>query len=74
MGIAKHIEEKMGEAGFKPLGIEGYREGKWILIDYDDIVVHIFQKPVREFYDLERLWIEAPHIEAGDEKSLEANV
>ncbi|MFH0811524.1 MAG: ribosome silencing factor [Pseudomonadota bacterium] len=73
MGIAKHIEEKMGEAGFRPLGIEGYREGKWILIDYDDIVVHIFQKPVREFYDLERLWIEAPHIEIGDEKSLKAN-
>ena len=74
-GIAKHIEEKMDEAGFKPLGIEGYAEGNWILIDYNDVVIHIFQKPVRDFYDLERLWSEAPLIEIADEKSLsEANI
>ena len=68
--IAKHIEQKMEEAGFASLGIEGYAEGKWILIDYDDVVVHLFSKPVREFYDLERLWSEAPFVEIADDKSL----
>jgi len=50
----------MGEAGFAPLGIEGYPEGKWVLMDYSDIIVHIFHKPMRDFYDLERLWTEVP--------------
>ncbi|MBW1679479.1 MAG: ribosome silencing factor [Deltaproteobacteria bacterium] len=59
-GIASHIKEKMGEAGFAPLGIEGYPEGKWVLMDYSDIIVHIFHKPMRDFYDLERLWTEVP--------------
>jgi len=66
----------MGEAGFAPLGIEGYPEGKWVLMDYNDIIVHIFHKPMRDFYDLERLWTEAPEtprIERDDEKSLKAS-
>jgi ribosome-associated protein len=65
-GIAREIEEKMKKAGFLPLGIEGYREGNWILMDYDDIIIHIFQKPVREFYDLERLWAYAPRLEVNE--------
>lgn len=69
-GIARHIEEKMKEAGFNPLGIEGYTEGNWVLMDYADIIVHIFQRPIREFYDLERLWIEAPRVEVDEKKSL----
>ena len=69
-GIARYIEEKVGEAGFEPLGVEGYREGRWVLIDYNEIIVHIFQKSTREFYDLERLWIEAPRIEIDEKKSL----
>jgi len=63
----RHIEEKMGEAGFKPLGIEGLAEGEWVLMDYNDIIVHIFQKSVRAYYDLERLWMDAPCIEVDDE-------
>jgi len=45
-----------------PLGIEGMREGRWVLIDYGDVMVHIFHEPVREFYDLDGLWAEAKEI------------
>ena len=61
--IASHIEEKLGQEGIHPLGIEGKREGRWTLLDYGDVVVHIFFQPVREFYDLERLWSEATRVE-----------
>jgi ribosome-associated protein len=61
--IASHIEEKLGKQGFHPLGIEGKREGRWVLLDYGDVVIHIFYHPIREFYDLERLWSDAPKVE-----------
>jgi ribosome-associated protein len=66
--IAESIEEKMSEKGARPLGEEGMREGRWVLMDYDDVVIHIFYDPVRRHYDLEGLWIEAPRIDPpGDE-------
>jgi len=61
--IASHIEEKMSKQGIRPLGVEGKREGRWILLDYGDVIVHVFYQPAREFYDLERLWSEAPRVE-----------
>lgn len=61
--IASHIEEKMDQQGILLLGVEGKREGSWILLDYGDLIVHIFYNPVREFYDLERLWSDAPRVE-----------
>ena len=61
--IAGHAEEKLGKEGLRPLGIEGKREGRWVLLDYGDVVIHVFYHPVREFYDLERLWSEAPRLE-----------
>jgi len=60
--IAREIEEKMAERGERPLGIEGMAEGRWVLLDYDDLVIHIFQEPVREYYDLEGLWVDAPRV------------
>lgn len=60
--IASHIEEKLGRQGFCPLGVEGKREGRWVLLDYGDVVIHVFYHPVREFYDLERLWADAPRV------------
>lgn len=45
-----------------PLAVEGMDKGRWILLDYGDIMVHVFQQPVREFYDLEGLWSEAPEV------------
>ena len=61
--MASHIEERLGIEGIHPLGIEGKREGRWTLLDYGDVVVHIFFHPIREFYDLERLWSEATRVE-----------
>lgn len=72
--IARHIKEKAGEAGFEPLGIEGYTEGQWVLLDYGEIVIHIFHKPIREFYDLERLWVDAPRIAIDEENLLEPSL
>ncbi len=46
-----------------PLAIEGMDQGRWILLDYGEIMVHVFQQPVRKFYDLEGLWSEAPEVE-----------
>jgi ribosome-associated protein len=62
-GIARSIETEMKKEGISPIGIEGFSEGKWILLDYADVVVHVFYNPIREFYDLERLWSDAPRIE-----------
>jgi ribosome-associated protein len=61
--IAQGIEEGLRKKGIRPLGREGGAEGKWILIDYEDVVVHIFLEPVRKFYDLEGLWVDAPRID-----------
>jgi ribosome-associated protein len=61
--ISRHLVEKMKENGFKAYGTEGENEGQWILIDYGDLIIHLFYEPVREFYDLEGLWMEAPRIE-----------
>jgi ribosome-associated protein len=57
----------MREEGFRPEGIEGEREGHWVLMDYGDVVIHLFYQPVREFYDLEGLWIEAPRVNLDGE-------
>jgi ribosome-associated protein len=65
--IAQSIEEKMGEQGIRPLGEEGMREGRWVLMDYDDVVIHIFYDQLRRYYDLEGLWIEAPRINSSEE-------
>jgi len=64
--IASSIEEDMKKETKLPLGVEGDRIGKWILIDYGDVVIHVFLEPVREFYDLERLWSDVPRMEIGD--------
>jgi ribosome-associated protein len=61
--IAQAIEETLKKKGIQPLGQEGSRGGKWILMDYEDVVVHIFLEPMRDFYDLEGLWIDAPRID-----------
>lgn len=61
--IAEHIEEKLAEQQVIPLRREGIREGDWVLLDYGDVVVHIFKDEEREFYNLERLWGDAKVVE-----------
>jgi ribosome-associated protein len=54
--IAERVVEKAKAAGFRPLGLEGTRDGEWVLVDLQDILVHVMLPRVREFYGLERLW------------------
>ncbi len=62
--IADEVEEQLRvRGGVKPIGREGVTEAKWVLLDYGDIVVHIFQPEEREFYRLEKLWSDAPRLE-----------
>ncbi len=58
--VADAVLEAAARMGEKPLGREGQEEGRWVLIDLGDIIVHVFQQEVREYYDLERLWSDAP--------------
>jgi ribosome-associated protein len=54
--IAERVVEKARSAGFRPLGTEGERDGEWVLVDLQDVLVHVMLPRVREFYGLERLW------------------
>lgn len=54
-----------------PLAIEGLKEGRWVLIDYGDVMVHVFQEPVREYYDLDGLWSEAAELTVDEGTSQE---
>lgn len=56
--LCDEIKKHMNDSGREQLRIEGYREGRWIVIDYGDVLIHIFHKREREFYGLERLWID----------------
>jgi ribosome-associated protein len=61
--LADHVEEKMQEElGLKPLRSEGKAEAEWVLLDFGDVIVHLFQAPFREFYGLERLWADADRV------------
>lgn len=65
--ITETIETELKKSGALPLGVEGARSGRWSLIDYGDVVVHVFLEPVREFYDIERLWSDAPAMVVDDD-------
>ena len=60
--VADAVVESSKQAGEAMLGIEGYEEGRWILVDGGDVVVHVFVRDAREHYDLDRLWEDAPRI------------
>ncbi len=64
--LADHIEQTLKQEGVLPLGTEGHKSGNWILVDYGDVVVHIFYKPVRDFYNIEGLWADAPKMAIED--------
>lgn len=66
VAIADEIEDKMSELGLEPLNKEGHQTGRWVLLDYGDIIVHVFHREEREFYNLEKLWIDAESIEIED--------
>lgn len=59
-----HVLEK--QLGDRRLGIEGYEDSHWILLDYGDVVIHLFDEKTRTYYDLESLWGDAPHVDLTD--------
>ena len=64
--IVDEVEEKLRLAGSKPIRREGQRDGRWVLLDYGDVVVHVQHSEERVFYSLERLWKDCPFIEFSD--------
>jgi ribosome-associated protein len=60
--IAEHIQVSLKKHDIKPLSVEGKKEGHWVLLDYGHVIIHVFYEPVRAFYDLEGLWIDAKRI------------
>ncbi len=69
--IAEHIQVDLKKHGIKPLSVEGKKKGHWVLLDYGHVIMHVFYEPVRSFYDLESLWIDAERIET---KSMGENI
>ena len=67
--IAENIQKQLRKAGHKPVREEGISEGRWALIDTGDVIVHVFQDHMREFYDLEGLWKDAPKVRFADAAS-----
>lgn len=71
--IKDHITETLAEAGEKPFSIEGEQSLTWVLMDFSDVVIHVFKSDVRGFYALERLWGDAPKLSVRDPKLPETN-
>ena len=65
--VSNAVEESLLKNGKRPLHIEGYSSAEWILLDYGDFIVHVFGQASRRFYDLERLWRDAPRVEVTSE-------
>jgi len=61
--LSEAVIEALREAGVRPAGVEGRQAARWVLLDYGDLIVHIFAEEEREFYSLERLWSDAARIE-----------
>ncbi|HHW97707.1 ribosome silencing factor [Myxococcota bacterium] len=64
--IADSIQAEMKAAGAIPIGVEGRQSGTWILLDYGSVIVHIFTRDAREYYDLDRLWADAPLVKVQE--------
>jgi ribosome-associated protein len=63
--IGDAVAEALAREGEKALGVEGYEEGRWLLMDFGDVIVHVFQPEVRRHYDLERLWSDAAPLDVS---------
>jgi ribosome-associated protein len=65
-GMAEYVVGALAPSGIEPHHVEGLAQGRWVLLDYVDFVVHVFHPDLRAFYQLERLWGDAPVVAAGD--------
>ncbi len=68
--IADHVLELMKKNGYFVLGVEGYPEARWVLLDFGDLIIHIFNEETRRFYELERLWGHAPQLYPPEEETI----
>jgi ribosome-associated protein len=66
--IAEYIEHEFAEEGIKALSIEGLDYSHWVLIDFGDVIVHVFERETREYYGLEKLWMDAKTVEVDEDK------
>ncbi len=64
--MVDNVEEQLGRAGFEPRQIEGTKNSSWILMDYGDVIVHVFDEENRLFYDLERIWRDGKAVDIGE--------
>lgn len=64
--IVEAVEVPLSQKGYRPLGIEGLKAARWVLIDYNDVILHVFRKEARTFYNLDRLWGDAPRTDCSD--------
>lgn len=62
-GAADNVEEELDKEEIYPINKEGYNTAEWVLLGYDDVIVHIFQRETREFYGLEHVWQDAPEVD-----------
>ncbi len=72
--MADNVEEVLGRAGYEPRQLEGYGTATWILMDYNDIIVHIFSEEDRLFYDLERIWRDGKSVGIDEFKNIDSKV
>ena len=66
--VSRYVEEELEKKDLEALSIEGFETGRWVLMDYADVIAHIFLDEVRAFYDIEGLWIDCPRVEIEEEK------
>jgi len=71
--IVDNIEKEFRLKKIKPSGIEGHKLNQWVLMDYSDVIVHVFEEETRAFYELEKLWLDAPRIDIEKEKNLQGH-
>lgn len=64
--VAEHVLEELRREGLRPAHVEGLQQGRWVLLDYVDFVVHLFHPTLRQFYQLERLWADADVVALND--------
>ncbi|MBU2452955.1 MAG: ribosome silencing factor [Proteobacteria bacterium] len=64
--ISPHLIRRLKEKKMKALGVEGVKEGEWALLDYGDVIIHIFESKIKSFYDLEGFWSDAPIVDLSE--------
>ncbi len=62
LAVKEHIDKVLSEKGYRLMGLEGIEAGVWVLMDFDDVIVHIFKRGVREHYGLDRLWADTKRV------------